>query len=63
MKDHQLDFFSISTDKEIKNLRRWITRIEKRVQEMEIRQKLIEHAKKTGFQLNEKNVQLDMFGS
>lgn len=63
MNYQQLDLFSTSTQKEIKNLRRWIGRLEKRVCEMEFRQQLVEHAKKTGFEAPTKRVQLDMFGT
>ena len=62
MKCEQLDLFSINTAHEIKNLRRWINRLEKRVNEMEMRQQLIEHAKKTGFKQSSNPIQIDMFG-
>lgn len=62
MEHLQLDLFSVSTSKEIKNLRRWVSRLEKRISEMELRQELIQHAKKTGFRFAESN-QLRLFES
>jgi len=58
----QIDLFSVSTSKEIKNLRKWIKRLEKRINEMEIRQQLIDHAKKTGFKIDrEEHPEFDFF--
>ena len=59
----QLDLFSISTSNELKNLRRWVKRLERRIYEMEMRQKLIEHAKSTGFRLEKLEEQLEFFGT
>ena len=62
MEHLQLDLFSVSTSKEIKNLRRWVKRLEKRISEMEMRQELIDHAKKTGFKYDcEVHPEFDFF--
>ncbi len=59
----QLDLFSISTTKELKNLRKWVRRLEGRISDMEMRQRLIEHAKKTGFVNIKREKQFDLFGT
>lgn len=61
---YQMEFFENSTHHQLKNLRAWSRRLERRITEMEFRQELIDHAKKTGFETKtEKPVQFDLFGT